>query len=89
MDWITVDQWSSLKAGKYQGKYAVMRGRPTGDGVVSPEYTIKSDWQNSKAVPVKKKDGSWFVLPPGFSLGKDKEKALKIWAAIGEQLKNL
>ena len=89
MDWIKVDRWSSLKADKHKGKYAVMRGRPTGDGCVSPEYPIKSKWVNSKAMPVKNEDGSWYVLPPGFSLGKDKAKALEILKAITWQLEQL
>lgn len=91
MEWIRVNRWSSLKASKHEGKFAVMRGRPSGDniGVISPEYTIKSSWQNTKIVPVKKEDGSWCVLPPGFSLGDNKAKALEIWDAIRDQIEKL
>ena len=89
-EWIEVDRWSSLKASKYKGKFAIMRGRPTANGVISPEYTIKSDWQNSKNVPVKKKDSDdWLVLPPGFSLGNDKAKALEILKALIWQVEKL
>lgn len=95
MDWIKVDRWSSLKAGTLFSQngstYGIMRGRPSGDniGVISPEYTIKCDWVNNKQVPVKKKDGSWCVLPPGFSLGDDKEKALEILKALTWQMEQL
>ena len=87
--WIHVDKWTELRANKYRNNYSIMRGKEGDNGVIYPQYSIASKRVNSQSIPIKNKDGEWWVIPPGFSLGKDKQKALQIWAAIGEQLRRL
>ena len=91
-NWIPCDSYNAVVVDKYldnNGKYrySIQHGqRGTDDTYTS--WVCPQKWVNGKK-RLLEKNGEPVYVPLSIFLNNDKAKALKIWAAIGEQLKNL
>ena len=86
-NWLPIDTYNAVRTDKYNGKYSILQGQ-RGENDTYTKYCCPQIWRSGEKQLLKKNELPVFV-PWAIFLGKDKDKALKIWAAIGEQLKRL
>ena len=86
-NWIPVDTYNAVRTDKYGDKISIQQGQ-RGENDTYAAWCCPQKWSNGQKT-ILKKNGEPVFVPWSLSLGKDKETALKIWAAIGEQLKRL
>lgn len=86
-NWLPVDTYNAVRTDKYNGKYSIQQGN-RGENDTYTTWCCPQRWVNGEK-RLLEKNGEPVFVPWALSLGKDKAKALQIWAAIGEQLKRL
>ena len=86
-NWVPIDTYNAVRIDEYSGKLSIQQGS-RGDNDTYVKWCCPQKWENGKKTLLKK-DGVEVFVPWAISLGKDKEKAIRIVEAIVAQLKKL
>ena len=86
-NWLPIDTYNAIRADKYNDKISIQQGQ-RGDNDTYIKWCTPQIWRNGEK-HLLEKNGEPVFVPWAVNLGNNKDKALKIWAAIGEQLKRL